>query len=132
MDVDVVSPAPRAAWQAALLEDPDVLPTQHPAWVDALCSTGRFTDASRLYRTPAGRRLVLPAARRAPGGPVGSVASMPTHWGFGGLIAEGGVRPADVRLVLADLAAQRVVRQSIRPNPRPRPPLCRAGAARQR
>lgn len=42
---------------------------------------------------------------------------MPTHWGFGGLIAEGGVTATDVRLVLDDLAARGIVRQSIRPNP---------------
>jgi lipid II:glycine glycyltransferase (peptidoglycan interpeptide bridge formation enzyme) len=42
---------------------------------------------------------------------------MPTHWGFGGLLAEGGVGPDDVRLVLDDLAGRRIARQSIRPNP---------------
>jgi Acetyltransferase (GNAT) domain len=117
MDLNVVTPAPRAAWQEMLLEDPDVLPTQHAAWVDAVCATGRFADASRLYRTSTGRRLVLPAVRRVLVGPAGVEASMPTHWGFGGLIADGGVRASDVRLVLADLAARRMVRQSIRPNP---------------
>ena len=56
--------------------------------------------------------------RRVLVGPAGFEASMPTHWGFGGIVAEGGVTPADVQLVLGDLAARRIIRQSIRPNPR--------------
>jgi hypothetical protein len=118
LDTDVVSPAPRAAWESTRLDDPDALPTQQPAWTDALCATGRFIDASRLYRIPDGRRLVLPMVRRRGAGPRGSEASMPTHWGFGGLLADGGVTAADVRIVLDDLAARRIAVQSIRPNPR--------------
>jgi hypothetical protein len=116
--MDVVSPAPRALWDAVRADDPDVLPTQSPAWTDAVCATGRWADASRLYRVDGGRRLVLPAVRQRLGGPFGVEASMPTHWGFGGLIADGGVTAADVRVVLDDLAARRVLRQSLRPNPR--------------
>ncbi len=118
-DTDVVSPVPRAVWESALLEDPDALPTQQPAWLDAVVAAGRWTDASRLYEAP-GR----PADRAAGGpppaspAPLGVEASMPTHWGFGGIVADGGVTAADVRLVLDDLAARRIVRQGIRPNPR--------------
>jgi hypothetical protein len=117
IDMDVVSPAPREAWESACLLDPEVLPTQQPAWTDAACSNGRFVDASRLYRIPDGRRLVLPMVRQRVGGSFGVEASMPTHWGFGGLIGEGGVTAADVCLVLDDLATRRLLRQSIRPNP---------------
>lgn len=118
LDTDVVSPAPRAVWDSTRLEDPDALPTQQPAWTDALRATGRWADASRNYQAPDGRRLVLPMVRRRVTGSAGIEASMPTHWGFGGLVADGGVTAADVRLVLDDLAARRIVRQSIRPNPR--------------
>jgi hypothetical protein len=100
-------------WQ----DDPDALPTQHPGWIDALTARGGWVDASRLYVTGQGRRLVLPAVRRRAAGPVGVEASMPTHWGFGGLLGEGGVRAEDVRLVLGDLAGRPLARQSIRPNP---------------
>lgn len=117
MDMDVVCPAPRGEWESTRLEDPDALPTQQPAWIDAVCASGRWLDASRLYCTANGRRIVLPTVRHRAGGPFGVEASMPTHWGFGGLIADGGVTAADVRLVLDDLAARRIVRQSIRPNP---------------
>jgi hypothetical protein len=116
-DTDVVSPVSRAAWESVVVEDPDGLPTQQPAWLDAVCASGRWADASRLYEAPDGRRIVLPVARRRLTGGLGVEASMPTHWGFGGIVADGGVTAADVRLVLEDLAARRIVRQSIRPNP---------------
>lgn len=118
MDPGVVSPAPREAWAATCLEDPDVLPTQHPAWTDAVCASGRFVDASRLYLVDDGRRLILPMVRQRIGGSIGVESSMPTHWGFGGLIGDGGVTASDVRRVLDDLASRRLLRQSIRPNPR--------------
>lgn len=113
----VTSPVPRADWLAAWRSDPDALPTQQPAWTDAATSGGRFADASRLYRTADGRRIVVPMVRRRGTGPARVEASMPTHWGFGGIVADDGVGPDDVRLVLDDLASRRVVRQSIRPNP---------------
>jgi hypothetical protein len=112
----VVSPVPRADWQAVWRADPDALPTQQPGWTDAATTARGTVDASRLYVTDDGRRLVLPMVRRGVG-PAGVEASMPVHWGFGGLVAEGGVGPEDVRLVLDDLVSRRVARQSIRPNP---------------
>lgn len=118
VDTDVVTPAPRAVWESVLVEDPDALPTQQPAWTDAICAAGRGTDVSRLYRASNGRRVVLPMVRWRLGGPIGVEASMPTHWGFGGVVADGGVTASDVRMVLDDLAARRIVRQGIRPNPR--------------
>lgn len=114
---DVVSPVPRATWESVLARDPDALPTQSPRWTDAACAGGRWTDASRLLVAPDGRALVLPMLRRRAAGPAGVEASMPTHWGFGGLVAEGGVTAADVALVLADLGARRLARQTLRPNP---------------
>jgi Acetyltransferase (GNAT) domain len=116
--MDVGIPAARDLWAAVALEDPDVLPTQAPEWTDAVCATGRWVDASRIYRRVDGRRLVLPMVRRRAGFSLGIEASMPTHWGFGGLVAEGGVTADDVRLVLDDLRARHIVRQAIRPNPR--------------
>jgi CelD/BcsL family acetyltransferase involved in cellulose biosynthesis len=117
IETDVVSPAPRADWLAARADDPDALPTQSPAWLDAVCASGTWADASRLYRAADGRRVVLPMARRRLAGPVGVEASQPTHWGFGGIVADGGVTPADVDLVVRDLGSRRVAWQGIRPNP---------------
>jgi hypothetical protein len=94
--------------------DPDALPTQTPEWMDAICSTG-WTDATLCYGLADGRRLILPMARAPLAVPMRS--SQRVHWGFGGLLAEGGVRPEDVALVMADIGRQRWLRTSIRPNP---------------
>ncbi len=93
----------------------------HPASRLGRCGDrGRSLGATRAGCTV--RRMAgASCCRRSAGdrtGPVGIEASMPTHWGFGGIVADGGVTAADVRLVLADLAGRRIVRQGIRPNPR--------------
>jgi hypothetical protein len=43
--------------------------------------------------------------------------SPPEACGFGGIVAEGGVRESDIRAILADLAQLPALRSSIRPNP---------------
>ena len=108
----------RAHWEAVWRSDPDALPTQQPRWMDALCSGGSWIDATRSYRAADGRCIVVPLARRRGAGSHGVEASMPAHWGFGGIVAEGGVTPDDLRIALDDLTARAVLRQSIRPNPR--------------
>jgi lipid II:glycine glycyltransferase (peptidoglycan interpeptide bridge formation enzyme) len=55
--------------------------------------------------------------RRHLRGPLAIEASFPPGWGIGGIVAPGGVRPADAAAVFADLAGRRVVRTSLRPNP---------------
>ena len=112
MDVDTVTPAPRDAWEGALAADPYALPTQSPQWTDAAVATGTFRDASRLYRR-GGRDVVLPLLRRRGS----AAASMPMHWGIGGIVAAGGADGDDVRLVLDDLARRPTLRQALRPNP---------------
>ncbi len=83
-----------------------------------MCATGGYADASRLYETREGRRLVLPMARRAhlPHA-LATQASFPNAWGMGGLIAPGGVRTEEIAAVLADLARQPALRTLIRPDP---------------
>jgi hypothetical protein len=82
-----------------------------------MVDTGTWRDASRWYIAPDGRDLVLPMARRRLGGSCGTHTSFGEGWGFGGLLAQGGVRSSDVELVLDDLGRQRAVRTSIRINP---------------
>ena len=52
---DVVTPAPREAWQAAYEADPEALVTQSPEWLDCICAVGAYEDASRLYDFGGGR-----------------------------------------------------------------------------
>ena len=60
----VTSPAPRDVWADLVESDRDALVDQTPAWVDCVCATGTYEDASCLYESSTGRRLVLPVVRR--------------------------------------------------------------------
>lgn len=112
----VVSPAPRDAWAGILDRDPYALPDQAPQWVDALCASGRYVDASRLYRLADGRELVLPLVRRTGAwGAGGWYASYPGSCGIGGLIGE--VDAAVVDAVVDDLRGLGAVQVTIRPDP---------------
>jgi hypothetical protein len=112
----VASPAPRAAWDACYAADPTALPTQSPAWLQAMEATGRWRDVSRHYRFEDGAQLVLPLVRRRGPGAVASLASMPDAWGFGGVVGAH-VDAAHVAGVLADLRDVRTGWVRIRPNP---------------
>lgn len=114
---DVITPAPRDEWRAVLAGDPAALPEHAPEWVDALCATGSYADASRFYRFDDGRELVLPLVRRTgPTGLGGALFSYPTSWGMGGLIGTGQDDGA-TRAVLADLRATGAQRIAIRTDP---------------
>ena len=113
-----LSPAPRAAWTALLERSEDALAFHAPHWIDALCATGRYGDASRLYETPDGRRLLVPMVRRTGvARPLRLQASLPYGWGFGGILTSDPLTPSDVSGVLADLQRARAARVSLRPNP---------------
>lgn len=116
--VGVTSPAPRDVWEEVLADDPNALVDHTPGWTDLICRAGAFGDASRLYELPGGRRLVVPIVRRRQlPGPLAFEASFPPSWGIGGIVAPGGVEPADAAAVFADLADRKIVRTSVRPNP---------------
>lgn len=114
--VRVTSPVPPEVWDAVASADPCVTPFQLPAWRDCVCHGGDWEDASRLYELPGGRQLVFMLARR-PGRPrrLALEASWPSGWGSGGLLAPGGVRPEEVALVNADLAARQSLSVRVRP-----------------
>ena len=109
----VVTPAPRAEWQALAGSDPGALVTQTPLWTDCLCAAAGGRDVSRLYDFGGGRRFVMPLVRSR-FAPV--AGSFPPAGGFGGLVGTE-PRPDEVRAVLEDLAATRFARVRLRPNP---------------
>lgn len=118
-DVHVVSPAPRDAWRSALSADPTALPSQTPEWTDWLCRTRGFSDASRLYQFPDGRRLLLPLVARTVAGVRVTEDSLPGGLGYGGPLAPGGLPSAGERgAVLADLSQRGAVRTSLMSAPR--------------
>lgn len=113
-----VGPHARSAWWQALEHDRDAVVTQTPAWMDCVCATGAYEDATRAYVAADGHHLVLPLARRRAGrGPMVAV-SMPFGWGTGGLLSSrGSISSRDVAGVVQDVARQRALFIGIRPCP---------------
>lgn len=116
-EVRVISPAPRSVWQNVWRADPEAVATQAPEWLDAVCATGAYRDASRCYQLPGGRTLVLPLVARRWGGVRLTESSFPAGWGYGGLLGTSSPTPDELRLVLADLARRPMMRVSITPMP---------------
>lgn len=112
----VISPAPRAVWDEVLAADPQSLPSQSPQWMHAICDSAVWRDASRCYTTESGRRAVLPLASIGSGATT-AYASPRRGWGYGGLIAEGGVTPEDIAVASADMSRLRALKFHVRPNP---------------
>jgi CelD/BcsL family acetyltransferase involved in cellulose biosynthesis len=115
-----MAPATIETWEKVLASDPSALPSQTPAWVEAVCRTGAYAPASVQFRHVSGRHLVLPMVRRAR---VPSWAathySMPDRWGSGGLLVEDGqVEEGDVGAAVSLLAAQTAAPIVLVPNPR--------------
>jgi hypothetical protein len=117
--VAVTSPAPASAWNEVLASAPGALPTQTRTWLECVCAVDGHEDASRIYETADGRRLVLPLVRRRiVGRAISTEAALPVGWGPGGLLGEAGVvHPEDVRMVAADLARGGALRVQLRPDP---------------
>jgi hypothetical protein len=116
----VVSPAPRAIWQAVFDRDVEAVPYQSPQWTDALCRSAQRQDASRLYTFDDGVQMVLPliGLRWVPAA-ADLVGSMPWGWGIGGLVSTSPVTVEHIRAVVDELTNHaRYLRLSIRPNPR--------------
>jgi CelD/BcsL family acetyltransferase involved in cellulose biosynthesis len=112
------TPAPRAAWKEILRQDPHAMISQTPEWIDSLCKTGQYEDASRMYTFSDQRQVVLPAVRqKALPEALRSEKSLPHGWGTGGPVAPGGVRAEEIALILEQLRGSRRGRITIRPNP---------------
>jgi hypothetical protein len=114
----VVTPVPEDVWAEVLASDPESLAFQTTSWLDAICSLGAWSDASRLYEFPGGRWFLLPLVRRArrPAA-VAWQASLPASWGTGGVVGPDQPQPHELAEIFADLRRQPVLRTSVRPNP---------------
>ncbi|MDV5146434.1 GNAT family N-acetyltransferase [Streptomyces sp. SBC-4] len=117
--VRVTSPAPRDVWWRLAEEDGTTLVTQTPAWLDCVCDTGPYEDASRLYVFEGGRRVLVPLVRRRGlPGRLTSEESLPSLWGIGGPLASPGAPDAEeARVVFRDLARRPALRVGVRFGP---------------
>jgi hypothetical protein len=114
----LMTPAPRETWWELVAQDADSHVTQTPAWLDCVCATGRYQDASRLYTFDDGSRIVFPLVSRGHRPQwLDAQESWPAGWGIGGPVAPGGVGPERARLVFDDLARRPALRVGVRFRP---------------
>jgi Acetyltransferase (GNAT) domain len=115
--LEAVGGAARQIWHAALAaEGGAALISQTPRWLECVCASGRYEDATRAYRAVDGRALILPLARvrRLPAA-AAMEASMPFGWSTGGLVCSAHVSVDDVSAIVRDLCARRALRVVVRP-----------------
>lgn len=116
--ISITSPAPRPVWKSILSKDPNALVTQSPEWLDCICATGNYEDASRLYEIPNRGMFVIPMVRsRFVPLRLATLSSPPSSWGMGGLIGDVPIESEDVKAICDDLARSPGLRKLIRPNP---------------
>jgi hypothetical protein len=115
---ELVSPVPRDAWEALTLASSDALAFHAPGWIDAICATGAWRDATLFFRTASGGCVVVPMVERARlPARVARRASLPYGWGFGGVVGSAEVAPDEFRAVVAHLAQNRSRSTTVRPSP---------------
>ncbi|MET7983654.1 MULTISPECIES: GNAT family N-acetyltransferase [unclassified Streptomyces] len=116
--LDVTTPAPRDEWQRLVDESDEALITQTPRWMDCICTTDHFDDASRFYQFGNSGGIVVPLARRR-GWPARLIAqdAWPSEWGIGAPVAARAPAPEQVRAVFGDLSRLRSNRVSVRFGP---------------
>lgn len=80
----------RPGWEDLITHNGSVALAKTPQWIDCICSSGRFTDSTVLFRGEDGRRLVLPRVRSAG---IRLFESPPHGWDLGadasGFLSEG-------------------------------------------
>ncbi|MFI2433607.1 GNAT family N-acetyltransferase [Streptomyces sp. NPDC018693] len=114
----ITTPAPRETWWEVCGQDADAHVSQTPAWMDCLCGTGPYRDASRLYEFEGGSRIVVPLVRRRRRAAwADAEESWPADWGIGGPLSSGGVGPPEARAVFEDLARRPALRVGVRFRP---------------
>ena len=100
---EVVSPAPRDIWRGVLRDDPGATAQQTPEYFDAVVTATGGTDASRFYQLRDGRQLVLPLVRQWSRIGLHVDAAYAVGYGYGGLLATGGLLADDVAAVVQNL-----------------------------
>ena len=95
VSIEAEGAAARSAWETLVAHDESVALSKTPEWIDCICSSGGFSDATLLFRGEDGRQLILPRLRKTGIlSPLGLFESPPHGWGLGadasGVLSEGG------------------------------------------
>ena len=95
MSIEAEGVDARPAWEDLVTHDESIALSKTPEWIDCICSSGRFSDATLLFRGEGGQQLILPRLRKT-GIPscLGFFESPPQGWGLGadasGFLGAGG------------------------------------------
>jgi CelD/BcsL family acetyltransferase involved in cellulose biosynthesis len=109
MSVEAEGADARSAWEALVARDESIALSKTPEWIDCICSSSGFSDATLLFRGEDGRQLILPRLRKT-GFPsfLGPFESPPPGWGLGadasGFLSEGGpASPSQIRALIQEI-----------------------------
>ncbi len=109
MSIEAEGVDARSAWEDLVAHDESIALSKTPEWTDCICSSGRFSDATLLFRGEDGRQLILPRLRKT-GVPsfLGLFESPPQGWGLGadasGFLSEGGAAsPRQTRALIQEI-----------------------------
>jgi CelD/BcsL family acetyltransferase involved in cellulose biosynthesis len=81
VSIEAQGAAARPGWENLVAQDRSVALSKTPEWIDCICSSGVFSDATVLFRGEDGRRLVLPRVKRR--GVAGLFEAPPPGWDLG-------------------------------------------------
>ena len=106
VSIEAEGTAARPDWECLVAQDESIALAKTPEWIDCICSSGGFSDATVLFRGEDGRRMILPRLRKA--GIASSIKlfeSPPHGWDLGaessGFLCEGGpVSPIETRALV--------------------------------
>ncbi|MGH3672665.1 MAG: GNAT family N-acetyltransferase [Pseudonocardiaceae bacterium] len=111
MSLEAEGAAARPAWEDLVAHDETIALSKTPEWIDCICSSRHFSDATLLFRGEDGRRLILPRLRKTGTGIppfMGPFESPPQGWGLGadasGFLSEGGpASPCQTRALIQEI-----------------------------
>lgn len=119
VSIEAEGVAARLAWEELVSQDPSIALSKAPQWIDCICDTDHFADATLLFRGEDGRRLILPRVRKT-GVPswLGLFSSPPRHWNLGadasGFVGEGGpASPEEASALIQEMCRQPGLRTRI-------------------
>jgi Acetyltransferase (GNAT) domain len=109
MSIEAEGADARPAWEDLVAHDESIALSKTPEWIDCICSTSRFSDATLLFRGEDGRQLILPRLRKTGiSSFLGLFESPPHGWGLGadasGFLSKGGpASPGQIRALIQEI-----------------------------